>query len=109
MWRQRINRSAGDVSLAFVELAQEHGYSPSVAAVAWVRQQALVTAPIIGPRTMEQFQTCCPPRPSNCPQSLLHALDELVPPGTAVADFLNNAGWQIGHLPGLDNDKTSTA
>ena len=109
MWRQRINRSAADVSLAFVELAQEHGISPSVAAVAWVRQQALVTAPIIGPRTMEQFQDLLPAATALLPQTLLDALYELVPPGTAVADFLNNAGWQIGHLPGLDNDKSGAA
>lgn len=109
MWRQRINRSAADVSLTFVELAKEYGLSPSVAAVAWVRQRPIVTAPIIGPRTLAQFHDLLPAATVELPQSLLDALDKLVPPGTAVADFLNNAGWQIGHLPGLDNDKTGTA
>ncbi|MBC8104000.1 MAG: aldo/keto reductase [Cytophagales bacterium] len=109
MWRQRTNRSAAEVALTFAELAREHGLAPAVAAVAWVRQRPLVTAPIIGPRTLEQFRELLPAATVNLPESLLTALDDLVPPGTAVADFLNNAGWQIGHLPGLDDDRGGTA
>jgi aryl-alcohol dehydrogenase-like predicted oxidoreductase len=102
MWRQRINRNAGEVSLAFVELVREHGLSPAQAAIAWVRSRPLVTAPIIGPRTLNQFTDLLPAADLVLPDSLLAALDELVPPGTAVADFLNNSKWQIGRLPGLD-------
>ena len=109
MWRQRINRSAAEVSLAFAQLSQEHGLNPSQVAIAWVRSRPLVTAPIIGPRTLEQFTDLLPAAELVLPESLLAALDELVPPGTAVADFLNNCGWQVGHLPGLDNDRTGTA
>jgi aryl-alcohol dehydrogenase-like predicted oxidoreductase len=109
MWRQRINRSAAEVSLAFADLAREHGLPPSQVAIAWVRSRPLVTAPIIGPRTMEQLTDLLPAAELELPESLLTALDELVPPGTAVADFLNNAGWQVGHLPGLDNDRAGTA
>ncbi|HZP82341.1 MAG TPA: aldo/keto reductase [Chthonomonadaceae bacterium] len=109
MWRQRINRNAAEVSLAFTNLAREHGLSPAQVAIAWVRSRPLVTAPIIGPRTMEQFTDLLPAAELSLPDSLLSALDELVPPGTAVADFHNNAGWQVGHLPGLDDDRTGTA
>jgi aryl-alcohol dehydrogenase-like predicted oxidoreductase len=102
MWRQRINATAAEVTQEFRRLAQEHGLSPSQVAVAWVLQQPIVTAPIIGPRTLEQFNDLLPAADLKLPDSLLTALDELVPPGTAVANFLNNAGWQVGHLPGLD-------
>lgn len=109
MWRQRINPSAAEVSQAFARLAHEYGHTPAQVAVAWVRQRPLVTAPIIGPRTLEQFQDLLPAADLMLPESLLTALDALVPPGTAVADFLNNAGWQVGHLPGLDDDRAGTA
>jgi len=56
---------------------------------------------------MEQFTGLLPAATLELPQAFLAAIDELVPPGTAVADFLNNAGWQVGHLPGLDNDTSS--
>ena len=102
MWRQRINPSAADIALEFVSAAQEHGLDPAMAAVAWVRQQPIVTAPIIGPRTPRQFTDLLPAATLELPATLVTAIDKLVPPGTAVADFLNNAGWQIGHLPGLD-------
>ncbi len=102
MWRQRTNASATEVARAFADLSGEHGISPSIAATAWVRQQPLVTAPIIGPRTLEQFEDLLPAGTHTLSDDFLTAIDELVPPGTAVADFLNNAGWQIGKLPGLD-------
>ena len=102
MWRQRINPSAAEVSQRFAQLTQEHGFSPAQVATAWVLHRPLVTAPIIGPRTLAQLHDLIPAADLALPAELLTALDELVPPGTAVADFLNNAGWQIGHLPGLD-------
>jgi len=103
MWRQRINHAAAEVALRFAGLAREHGLDPAQAAIAWVRQRPLVTAPIIGPRTMEQLTGLLPAAALELPQTLLAALDELVPPGTAVANFHNNCGWQVGRLPGLDD------
>lgn len=102
MWHQRTNRNAAEVAQEYVGLAREHGLEPAQAAVAWVLSRPLVTAPIIGPRTMEQFTSLLPAATLELPQSLLDALDTLVPPGTAVADFHNNAGWQVGKLPGLE-------
>lgn len=109
MWRQRINANAAEVSQRFTELSREHDFTPAQAATAWVLHNPLVTAPIIGPRTKEQLSDLLPAADLKLPESFLKAIDELVPPGTAVADFLNNAGWQIGHLPGLDDDRAGTA
>lgn len=109
MWRQRTNRSASETALAFADLAREHGLVPAQAATAWTLHNPLVTAPIIGPRTLAQLNDLLPAADMTLPASLLSAVDELVPPGTAAADFLNNAGWQIGRLPGLDTDRAQTA
>jgi aryl-alcohol dehydrogenase-like predicted oxidoreductase len=105
MWRQRINVSAAGVAQEYARLVREHGLDPAQAAVAWVRTRPLTATPVIpliGPRTMEQFTSLLPAATLELPGELLAALDELVPPGTAVADFHNNAGWQVGRLPGLD-------
>ena len=108
MWRQRTNASAAETALAFVSLAGEHGFDPAQAAVAWTLNSSLVTAPILGPRTLEQFTGLLPAGDLTLPQSFLDGVDILVPPGTAVADFLNNSGWQVGRLPGLD-ERAGTA
>ena len=109
MWRQRTNRNASEIAAGFAALTSEHGFNPAVAAVAWTLANPLVTAPIVGPRTLEQLTSLLPAVSLALPQSFLAAVDSLVPPGTAVADFLNNAGWQVGQLPGLDNDREGAA
>jgi aryl-alcohol dehydrogenase-like predicted oxidoreductase len=103
MWRQRTNRDASEVAAAFADMARENGYDPAVAAIAWTRTNPLVTAPIIGPRTLEQFSSLLPAADLSLSPEFLARVDGLVPPGSAVADFLNNADWQIGKLPGLDS------
>ena len=103
MWRERSNPSAAEVAASYVELAREYGLDPALAAVAWTLVNPLVTAPLVGPRTLEQFTSLLPAADLNLPKEFLDGVDALVPPGTAVADFLNNAGWQVGHLPGLDS------
>lgn len=101
MWRQRTNAGAGEAAVAFAELARAHGHDPAVAATAWVRQQDIVTAPIIGPRTIDQFRDILPAATLELSPDFLAAVDEIVPPGTAVADFLNNSGWQVGKIAGI--------
>jgi aryl-alcohol dehydrogenase-like predicted oxidoreductase len=103
MWRQRTNPSAAETAAAFVALCAEHDLPPARAAVAWTLAQPLVTAPIVGPRSRTQLADLVPAATLTLPTSFLTACDTLVPPGTAVADFLNNAGWQRGRLPGLDD------
>jgi aryl-alcohol dehydrogenase-like predicted oxidoreductase len=39
-------------------LAHERGATPGQVALAWVAQQPGVTSPIIGPRTVAQFEDC---------------------------------------------------
>jgi len=62
-------------------------------AIAWVKEQPGVAAPIIGPRTENQLDYALAVADLKIYQDLASALDEIVPPGSAVANFHNNSGW----------------
>ena len=99
-----MNQESVKTSSTYANLCKEFGYDPAQAAVAWLLHQDLVTAPIIGPRTNEHLLTLIPAATLKLSSEFLNIIDELVPPGTAVADFLSpNVSWQIGHLPGISN------
>jgi aryl-alcohol dehydrogenase-like predicted oxidoreductase len=102
-YQQRMNTQSVKISHQFVQLCKEAGFAPDQAAVAWLLHQPIVTAPIIGPRNMEHLLNLIPAASLKLPADFLAKVDELVPPGTAVADFLTpNVPWQIGHLPGIN-------
>jgi aryl-alcohol dehydrogenase-like predicted oxidoreductase len=52
---RRVTPAAFDVIEGLVALAQEKGCTPSQLALAWNGAQAGITAPIVGPRTLEQL------------------------------------------------------
>ncbi len=56
LYRRRLNDRIYDVVEALAEMAQAKGVTMSQLALAWCMQQPGVTSPIIGPRTMEQFE-----------------------------------------------------
>jgi aryl-alcohol dehydrogenase-like predicted oxidoreductase len=70
-----------ELAEAFATLAQAAGCTPSQLALAWVMANRLVTAPIIGPRTMEQFQDNLGALEVVITPELEAAIDALVPPG----------------------------
>ena len=76
-----------------MKMAGEAGIPPSQLAVLWVKDQPGITAPIIGPRTMAHLRDFLPVGDMTLPDDIRAACDELVPPGTAVANFHNSAGW----------------
>ena len=93
IYAERVNEAGIRVGEAFVELAEEAGISPSKLAVLWVKDQPGITAPIIGPRTLAHLEDFLPVGEMALSQDVRTACDELVPPGTAVANFHNSAGW----------------
>lgn len=102
-FQARMNVDSVEVSARFVQLCREAGLDPPTVAVAWLLHQPIVTAPVIGPRTKEHFVSLLPAATLELTPAFLGELDRLVPPGDAVADFLNpHVGWQVGHLPGID-------
>jgi NDP-hexose 2,3-enoyl reductase len=65
---------------AFEKLAAELGHQPADVALGWLLAQPAVTAPIIGPRTAEQFDSSLGALSVNLDEATLKRLDELFPP-----------------------------
>lgn len=98
IYAERISRKAVSVANQFVTLANAHGVKPAHLAMIWVKDQKGITAPLAGPRTLEQIKDIVPLMEKSLSQDLKEACDELVPPGSAVANFLNSAPWMKGKL-----------
>jgi aryl-alcohol dehydrogenase-like predicted oxidoreductase len=72
---------------AYNAFCAELGHSPGDVALAWVAQQPGVTAPIIGPRTMAQFDASLAALDIPLSPETLKKLDELFPgPGGAAPE-----------------------
>lgn len=64
---------------AWEALCQEIGQSPADVALAWLLKNPVVTAPIIGPRTMEQLTGSLPALEIQFTDEVLKKLDEIWP------------------------------
>jgi aryl-alcohol dehydrogenase-like predicted oxidoreductase len=53
--RERIEQHRPALQ-AYEDVCREWGSAPAAVGVAWLLHQPAVTAPIVGPRTMEQFE-----------------------------------------------------
>jgi aryl-alcohol dehydrogenase-like predicted oxidoreductase len=93
IYAERVTERAVQVGNRFVRLAREAGQDPARLAIVWVKDQPSVTAPIIGPRTVEQLEHLLPVLEMKLDASIRAACDALVPPGSAVANFHNSAPW----------------
>jgi aryl-alcohol dehydrogenase-like predicted oxidoreductase len=93
VYAQRVTARGIEVGQQFVALAKEAGIAPAQLANLWVKDQPGITAPIIGPRTLEQLDHLLPVLEMQLDDSIRAACDKLVPPGSAVANFHNSAAW----------------
>jgi aryl-alcohol dehydrogenase-like predicted oxidoreductase len=95
--RDRVTPRALEVADAVHDLAVEIDLTAGQLALLWLRDQPGVTSPIIGPRTPEQLtEYLGVAEASPLEADMLRRLDELVPPGTHVADFHNSSRWMGG-------------
>ena len=62
-------------------------------AILWVKDQPGISASLIGTRTLEQLEHLLPVLEMELTETIQAACDELVPPGSAVANFHNSSGW----------------
>ncbi len=85
------NQRKLDVADALAQLAEEAGMTLIELAIAFVLNHPAVTAPIIGPRTMEHLESQLPAADVVLDAALLDRIDELVPPGTNLNE--TDAGW----------------
>ncbi len=85
-----LSKSANQSKLDAVEnlalLAEQSGVSLIHLALAFVMQHPAVTAPIIGPRTMEQLESQLGAADVQLNTDMLDRIDEIVAPGRTIAD-----------------------
>lgn len=93
IYAQRVTAKGVEISKQFVEIARQAGLSPAQLALLWVKDQPGLTAPIFGPRTVEQLEHVLPVLEMRLTDDLRAACDALVPPGSAVVNFHNSAPW----------------
>jgi len=77
----------------FALVAQDLDVTPAQLALLWLLNQPAVTAPIIGPRTEAHLDDLLPVLEMELDPSISDRMDQIVPPGSAVADFHNTHGW----------------
>jgi aryl-alcohol dehydrogenase-like predicted oxidoreductase len=85
------NQRKLDVADKLAQVAEEAGITLIELAIAFVLNHPAVTAPIIGPRTMEHLESQLPAADVVLEPALLDRIDELVPPGTNLNPA--DGGW----------------
>jgi aryl-alcohol dehydrogenase-like predicted oxidoreductase len=79
------NQRKLDAAEDLAVLAEETGITLVHLALAFVLQHPAVTAPIVGPRTMEQLETQLGAVDVVLSKDVLDRIDEIVPPGVTLA------------------------
>ena len=64
---------------AYEDLCREIGHPPGEVALAWLLHNPVVTAPIIGPRTLEQLESAARAAEIELTEDVLAKLDEIFP------------------------------
>ncbi len=93
IYSRRVTARGIEAGEAFVALAREHGLPPGQLALLWCKDQPGITSPVVGPRTLEQLRDLLPVLEMNLTDAQRAACDAINPPGTAIVDFHNTAGW----------------
>ena len=76
-----------DIVDGLVPLAESHNATVAQIALAWVAAQPGVTAPIAGPRTLDQFKDNLGALNVELTTEDLDKIDDLAAPGTNVAEY----------------------
>ncbi len=91
------NQRKLDAVEQLAQLASETGITLIQLAIAFVMNHPAITAPIIGPRTMEQLESQLAAADVTLDEAVLDRIDEIVPPGTTINpvdnSFDNPALW----------------
>ena len=93
VYAERVTPRGVAIGLRFAELARDAGLTPAQLALLWAKDQPGITAPLFGPRTLDQLEEALPILGLALSDALRAACDELVPPGSAVVNFHNSAAW----------------
>jgi len=94
----RVNHKGIDVAQKVAGMAEERGLTTSQLALLWVKDQPGITSPIIGPRTLDHLEDALGIIETSMDESDIPLFNELVHPGTAVADFHNSNEWMKARI-----------
>ncbi len=97
-YADRVTKRGIEVGMQFSRIADGLGLTPAQLAILWVKDQPGITAPLIGPRTVEQLADLIPVKDMHLDDETRSACDALVPPGSVVANFHNTANWMKTRL-----------
>lgn len=98
MFVERISGRGLEIGKKVDEMAKARGMTAAQLALLWVKDQPGVTAPIIGPRTMEHLQQFLSVLDMKLADADRPLFDALVHPGNAVADFHNTSDWMRARI-----------
>jgi aryl-alcohol dehydrogenase-like predicted oxidoreductase len=90
---ERVTERAVVAAEKVAELAKQRKVTIGQFALAWVKDQPGITAPIIGPRTVAHLEEFLPVLEMHLTAEDRAAVDGVNPPGSAVTDFHNTTGW----------------
>jgi aryl-alcohol dehydrogenase-like predicted oxidoreductase len=95
-YRPRLGNAALDKAGALADLAGQSGLDPIHMAIGWLQQQPVVTATVVGPRTTAQLESYLGAVDVTLDAGVLAEIDQIVPPGSAFADFHDTSNWHVG-------------
>lgn len=98
---KRFNLGVLDIVDGIKPLADAKGCTLSQFALAWVMQQPGVTAPLVGPRTMEQFEDNLGAIDVQITDEDRAVVDSVVPPGEHVSEYYEASFAPNLHRVGL--------
>ena len=90
---ERITQKGREIGAKMIELARERDMTAAQLALLWCKDQPGVTSPIIGPRTLDHLEDALPVMDMTLTDEDRLLMDELVPPGNAVANFHLVVWW----------------
>ncbi|MBN2148536.1 MAG: aldo/keto reductase [Anaerolineales bacterium] len=93
IYAQRVTPAGIAAGQRFTVLANEVGKTPGQLALVWCKDQPGITAPIVGPRTLDQLNDLLPVLEMKLSEAERQACDEINPPGGVIANFHNTAPW----------------
>jgi aryl-alcohol dehydrogenase-like predicted oxidoreductase len=98
MIKARITQRGIEVGKGVSKMAEERGLTASQFSLLWTKDQPGVTAPIIGPRTLAHLDDALGILDKTLDEADRPLFDELVHPGTAIADFHNSNDWMKARI-----------
>jgi len=92
-YAKRISRRGIEIGQKFNKISENIGIPAAQLALLWCKDQPGITAPLIGVRTKTHLEVLLPVLDMTLDNDIRKACDELVPPGSFVADFHNTSYW----------------